>query len=358
MKKLTGTLLLITLLSVNCFGYGSPGHALIGRVADKLLAGHPTATKVSTLLNGMSLAQAAVLADDIKNLDNQPPGPFHLVPEFAAIESQMRAFWQANQPSSAQFFHRNFHFTDVPVVGNETYSGGTVGRSDTDIVHMMNFCIAVLQGHISENNARRITKPVAIILLAHYVGDIHQPLHVGAEYFNSAGQIFEPTPANKGFGDRGGNQLTLFLLNHGHFTNAGQFHAYWDNDTVARARVLISREIQAATHNPVNPNSDQVETWLATHEPANWRLPAQVPVSSWAESWANDIMPLARQAHQRLIFSNIVFQPHSSTIATGRAREASPVDGVAYQLWAARIVEMEMHKAGWRLAALLAVALN
>ena len=56
-----------------------------------------------------------------------------------------------------------------------------------DIVHMMRYCIAVLKGEEPENNPRGITKPIAIILLAHFVGDIHQPLHVGAEYFDAHG---------------------------------------------------------------------------------------------------------------------------------------------------------------------------
>jgi S1/P1 nuclease len=353
MKRLTATLLLIIFVSVNCFAFGSPGHTMVGRVADKRLAGTPTATKVSSLLHGMSLAQAATLADDIKNLDNQPPKPFHLPHQFAAIESQMRAFWHANQPSSAQFFHRNFHFTDVPVVGNETYSSGAVGRSNTDVVHMMNFCIDVLRGNISENNPRRITKAVAVILLAHYVGDIHQPLHVGAEYFTATGQIFEPTPTNEGFDDRGGNQLTLFLLSHGHLNSAGPFHGYWDNATVTNARVIISKEIQAAVHHPVNPNSSQIEKWLATHEPTGWKLGAQVPVNEWPEAWVDDVLPLARQAHERLVFNQIQFQPHSSTIASGNANEMNATDGVKYEMWAARTVRMEVHKAGWRLAALL-----
>ncbi len=49
---------------------------------------------------------------------------------------------------------------------------------------MINYCIRVLQEPIEKTNTFAITKPVAIILLAHYVGDIRQPLHVGAEYFD------------------------------------------------------------------------------------------------------------------------------------------------------------------------------
>jgi hypothetical protein len=353
MRKLIGTLLLITLPFSTCLAYGPAGHSLIGGVADKILAGKPTATKISVMLNGMSLAQAALLADDIKALDENKP--FLLPPQFNQIRQQMLAFWMANKPASAQFYHRNFHYTDIPVVGNEVYSSSTVGRSNTDIVHMINFCINVLQGNIPENNSRKITKPVAIILLAHYVGDIHQPLHVGAEYFTSQGQIFEPTTANEGFNDQGGNKITLKLFRHSQIVYDDVFHAYWDNQTVSNARSVIRREMMAASHTTAVPTENQIERWLATHQP-NWQLQTPTPLAKWAEAWANDIMPMSQEAHNRLIFSQIGFTPHSHTIARGNAREKT--NSVAYEIWAANTVRMEMHKAGWRLAALLAEALQ
>ena len=76
-----------------------------------------------------------------------------------------------------------------------------MGRSQWDIVHMITYCVNVLTGATPEDNARKITKPIAMILLAHFVGDIHQPLHVGAEYFN-AGKAINPdvTPNARGRG--------------------------------------------------------------------------------------------------------------------------------------------------------------
>ena len=80
-----------------------------------------------------------------------------------------------------------------------------------DIVHMMSYCIAVLRGEEPETNARGITKPIAIILLAHFVGDIHQPLHVGAEYFDANGKPANPDKPGEVFPDEGGNSLHLEL---------------------------------------------------------------------------------------------------------------------------------------------------
>jgi hypothetical protein len=33
---------------------------------------------------------------------------------------------------------------------------------------------------------------------------------------------------------------------------------------------------------------------LATHEPNNWRMPPNVPIDSYAEIWADEILPIAR----------------------------------------------------------------
>ena len=57
---------------------------------------------------------------------------------------------------------------------NERYADGKVGRSQWDIVHMINFCRRVLTGEEPEQNPRAITKPVAVILLAHFLGDLEQ----------------------------------------------------------------------------------------------------------------------------------------------------------------------------------------
>ena len=69
-------------------------------------------------------------------------------------------------------------------------------------------------------------------------------------------------------------------------------------------------------------------------------------------------MPLAREAHDRVEFKNIKFQPSDSDIKSGRAEEKKIPGGTFYALWAAATVKDEIHKAGWRLAALLEEALQ
>ncbi len=197
--------------------YGPLGHEIVGAIADERLANSPTAAKVRVLLNGLTLEKAAVIADEIKGWDKKgvdDPRSFHFS-AYCKIDRQLRDFWRANQPThemnSVAPSHHWFHYTDVPVVPAQAYHEGTAGRSKWDIVHMIPYCVQVLKGQIPEQNERKITKPVALILLAHYVADIHQPLHVGAEYFDQQGQIADPDKNKSALEDEGGNTFTLEL---------------------------------------------------------------------------------------------------------------------------------------------------
>jgi len=79
---------------------------------------------------------------------------------------------------------------------------------------------------------------------------------------------------------------------------------------------------------------------------------------TWAEQLANDMIPTAREAHQRLQYRSIRIQPGEREITSGRAEERKQADGVFYAIWAGGVVKKEIHKGGWRLAALLEEALQ
>ena len=83
-------------------------------------------------------------------------------------------------------------------------------------------------------------------------------------------------------------------------------------------------------------------------------MPENLDVKNYAEAWADEIMPIAREAHERLSFRNIKpLQQEDRVVASGEADENAAPDHVAYQDWANKIVRAELHKAGWRLADLL-----
>ena len=73
---------------------------------------------------------------------------------------------------------------------------------------------------------------------------------------------------------------------------------------------------------------------------------------------ANEILPFAREAHTRLEFLNIKSKPGEKDIISGRAEEKKKSGGKFYATWAAATVKDEIHKGGWRLAALLEEALR
>lgn len=336
MKRFVGILLIVGLFAANGYSYGPRGHRLVGAIADKRLAKNAAvAAKVSKLLGGLSLATVATFPDSIKSWDPCGGHPGNSpVTSVKRINKELHAFVKAN-PCNGNPSHREFHFTDVPVVGHEKYADGTVGRSQFDIVHMIPFCIRVLKGTEPANNPRAITKSVAVILLAHYLGDIHQPLHVGAEYFDKDGKPFEPTASNPGFADQGGNKLTLFLLAGSGTQSVGNLHGFWDTGAVNAALG--------------NTPDTTVAQQLADSEPVNWKLTGDT--ENWAEAMANDILPIAADAHERLNFKNIKITTGAHDIISGDAVEKKK--SVSYQKFAGDTVKGEIQKGGWRLAALL-----
>jgi hypothetical protein len=337
-------LLLIAVIAASAEAFGPSGHRLVGAIADVNLADDPTvAAKVASLLDGLTLRDVATLPDEIKSWDacGKKHGPSNApVTGRTRLNDELRAFVAAN-PCDGTPSHHEFHYTDVPVAGNERYASGPVGRSEFDIVHMIPFCVHVLTGKIPEDNERKITKSVAVILLAHYLGDIHQPLHVGAEYFDAAGRPVEPA-SDEYFADQGGNKLTLFTLVRGQEKSAGKFHGYWDSQTVTNA-------FSGRTDSSVAKD-------LGRREPDDWKLSGDA--DTWAEQMADEILPVAREAHERLQYRSVKTKHGARDISSGKAVERRQRGGTYYAVWAYRQIKGEVHKAGWRLAALLEAALR
>jgi S1/P1 Nuclease len=365
MKKLILCLGIVLLFVDRSFGYGQTGHEIVGGIADKLLASKPAAAKIKELIDGITLEDAAVMPDEIKSWDRNGPDDARALhyPEHPKIELELRDFWLANPPTHDQKSetpsHHWFHYTDVPVANAVKYSDGQTGRSKWDIVHMIPYCVSVLRGETPENNPRKITKAVAVILLAHYLGDLHQPLHVGAEYFDHGGRAIDPDRTQGGLEDQGGNMLMLKLLTGTQEEMAKRtlkLHSFWDNEAVSENLPPTTPGLTRGEKlDAIEPAKRNLLSTMAATEPKGWRLPPSVPLKDYAEAWANDMLPVAREAHQRLDFTNMrpQVQDDGSTLATGDAREKPTPDRMAYHVWAGKTVREQIHKAGWRLADLL-----
>jgi len=354
----------------SAFPYGPTGHEIVGGIADKLIANTPAAQKIYALTDGITLERASTIADEIKAWDKNGVDDTNAFPHYSdhsKIDNQLREFWRANPPTqdpkSPTPSHHWFHYTDVPVLNLEKYSDGKTGRTQWDVVHMIAYCVDVLRGDVPEENPRKITKPVAVTLLAHYAGDIHQPLHVGAEYFNHAGQAVDPDKGQAGVEDEGGNTLILRLF-HGVPEITGKrglkLHGFWDNEAVmANLPSLPSDLSREERFKLIEPAKQKIIDRCAKEQPKNWRAPANVALKKYGEFWADDILPIAKQAHERLHFINVhETLDQEKTVMAGNAREKNMPDRVSYADWSARIVRDELHKAGWRLADLLSQAVG
>jgi hypothetical protein len=82
--------------------------------------------------------------------------------------------------------------------------------------------IAVLQGNDSPPPFKFTSKKEALRVLTHYVGDIHQPLHVAAVYLDPAGHVVDPDMGtfNPQTETHGGNDL---------FIGNKKLHGEWDS---------------------------------------------------------------------------------------------------------------------------------
>ena len=364
-----GLLVLVFSPAVTAHAYGPIGHQIIGAIADERLARTPTGEKIHALLDGFTLEKASVIPDEIKGWDKNgadDPNIFHYSSR-PRIDAQLREYWKANPPTkddkSGVPSHHWFHYTDVPVLNGAKYAAGKVGRTQWDIVHMISYCVAVLHGDEPEENARKITKPIAIILLAHFLGDMHQPLHVGAEYFNNEGRAVDPDKGETGTEDQGGNTITLkhtaaAAERIGH--PESKFHGFWDTDAVMANLPETPKEMDKEERRGViDAARREMVLRFAKEEPKHWRFTPDVQLKDYAEACANFELPIAREAHERLQFKNVrVQQVEGQSLAVGMAEEKPPADGVHYYDWSAAVVREEMHVAGWRLADLLDRALR
>jgi hypothetical protein len=190
------------------------------------------------------------------------------------------------------------------------------------------------------------------------VGDIHQPLHVGAEYFDKTGRAVDPDKGRASLGDDGGNTFALHLkagmpeeMTHG----ALKLHPFWDNEAVmANLPSLPFTMSKEERYEKTERAKRRLIDRFTREEPTTWRWPGNVALKNYAEAWADEILPIAREAHERLRFTNVHVQHEGNrVVAAGVAREKNAPDHVAYADWAAKIVREELHKAGWRLADLL-----
>jgi hypothetical protein len=308
--------------------WGPDGHHSVGAIADRLIAGKNAATQVGPILGGLSLENAAVWADCAKGIDpakNYQYTAEGKYPECAIFENPdeeaamadyvRRNDTNCNPKPGEESCHKQYHYSDI-AIQHDQYDSSFVGARDDDIVHAVRAMTIVLQGGAAPAPFNIKDKREALLLLAHYVGDIHQPLHVGAVYLSKNGGRTNPDSGtfNPATETRGGNELLIDGNVH------KNLHAAWD----------------AVPSSLMPGNVD------ATLAPAARSVAAtQGSIPDWPATWASETQQQAQRAYSGLKFGAESGKSWSVVLPTKyTAKETS-------------IKTPQIEKAGARLAQLL-----
>jgi hypothetical protein len=237
------------------------------------------------------------------------------------------------QDAEAQRFNEDFpdnrewHYVDLPL-DTSVYTEGAVGSRLNDIVQTIKRCIRVMESKTIP--AQEMARAQALRWLVHLLGDLHQPLHLGSGYYQFDAQrqahlITAPQEAAGKDEDHGGT-----LLFH---AAEEQLHALWDDRLVnevaqGRSYLEVAQDLLKQGHQQAWDGNGSY------HE--------------WVDQWAVESIRLGKSAYERLVFGAGQFdgvhhglQKITITLPPG------------YEQDEAKVVEQQLAKAGYRLAAIL-----
>jgi len=318
--------------------WGPDGHQTVATIADKLLAGTNAAAEVHKILGTTSLADAAVWADCAKQVSAPPSSPPPLFVykedhthfpecapfETAAGEADMIDFVKRNATNcdlkpDEETCHKQYHYADIPVQ-KTSYKRSDVGARVDDVTGAIQAAIAVLEGGTAPTPFNIKSKREALLLLVHYVGDIHQPLHVGAVYLDAKGKRVNPVaghvdPATE---TRGGNQIMVVID-----SKEKKLHGTWDD-----------------VPGDLKPH-EVIAKWTQWQKDAKAVKLTQGQVAQWPLTWASDTQKQAQKAFTKVKFGPKTDKTWSATLPTG------------YMDSMTAIKRTQLTKAGARLAQLL-----
>ena len=335
MKSFVSVLLCVLILigsAAPASAWGDKGHQTVGKIASLRIKPLTALRLAQVMKPGETLAGISTWADTVKErMGKNDPDP------------DTNAFLQDVAHNEK---NREWHYDDLPLNcrSYQTCFGFTV---ENDIVHMMNVCIRTLQGHPDPKYPLSIRN--ALRLLVHFVGDIHQPLHVGCGFPDvvNGELIIQKNPVVIGrkhlAHDRGGNQL---IINN----DRKNLHGLWDFDLVT--------SLMTATN---NPTSDDLGLFLRRTVPTkpNWNTRGRL--NTWAAQWATDSLLQSRNRTYRGI--QIVRKRTVPVKEDGKPliRDGQPVTEVVYDITRPanyetihrETVRQQLAKGGFRLAKLL-----
>ena len=160
--------LIASLLSI--INWGSTGHRALAEVASFYLTENAK-NKINEILDGETIVTASMYADDIKS------------------DSRYDEYY-------------NWHFINMEL--DEDYED-TVPSEKGDVFIAINKCIDILES----DSVTDSEKSFYLKLLIHFIGDLHQPMHIGR------------------YEDRGGNRVYVKW-----FGRNSNLHRVWDSEMI------------------------------------------------------------------------------------------------------------------------------
>lgn len=175
--------------------WGANGHRITGEIAERHLTDAARAA-LDALIGDTSLAQVSTWADEIRS---NPAWDYAAPWHYINVDDSL-----AHYPT-----------------GQQRYEAATA-RSRGNIIEAMKYFETLLK-----QSGDPATKAVALKFLVHFVGDLHQPLHVGRG------------------GDLGGNRVTVHWF--GEETN---LHSVWDTKLIASQDLSFTEFVDFVDHTP------------------------------------------------------------------------------------------------------------
>ncbi len=275
LKRTFATVLLSLGFTLSAYPWAAEGHKAIGLVATRNL--NETARRqVVKILGSDDLSSVAVWMDELRTAQFHT-GPLGADPEALHFNSVF--------PHNGEW-----HYVDLPL-GVKAYTLDGEYSNPHDVVHMIEEAVAVLEG----TGDKRITPREALCMVVHFVGDLHQPLHVGNGVFAAAAdgtaRLVEDPVAARGLpNDKGGNA---------DFFGPGKYdelHGYWDFEIVAK--FVGSKDPAAA--------AEVIGKKIAA-EGSSWK--SEGDYHHWPEAWATESLAAARTAFSGISYGALTPDP-------------------------------------------------
>jgi hypothetical protein len=311
----------LAIVDGRAWAWGPEGHQTVAVIADKLIEGTPAGDQARTILGNVTLEEAAIWADCVKGVDLRTFRFLinNVYPQCATFETpegeaDLVDFAERNETNcrpkvGEEICHKQYHYCDVSI-RNDHYDRSLHGARNDDITAAVAAAVEVLRDQSAPEPFSIKDKREALLLLVHFVGDIHEPLHVGSVYLdaegsrvNPDGELFDPSTDT-----HGSNSIMIGNSN---------LHATWD----AVPESLGPSKVTAA--------------WLNEAKAVPMTLG---PMATWPVAWANETLKEARKALAGVSFGPLSHAKWTASLPSEYAESMSATK------------RAELTKAGARLA--------